>query len=45
MLTVNGVSKKQKQKLIIKEFRREMSILKLLRLLWHGSGPQQTVAL
>lgn len=36
MLTVNGVSKKQKQKLIIKEFRREMSILKLLRLLWHG---------
>jgi electron transfer flavoprotein-quinone oxidoreductase len=36
MLTVNGVSKRQKQKLIFREIRREMSIFKLLRLLWQG---------
>jgi electron transfer flavoprotein-quinone oxidoreductase len=36
MLTVNGVSKKRKQKLIVKKFRQQMSILKLLRLLWRG---------
>ena len=36
MLTVNGVSKKQKQKLIFREIRRQMSIFKLLRLLWQG---------
>ncbi len=36
MLTVNGVSKKEKQKLILKEIRQQMSIFKLLRLLWHG---------
>ncbi len=36
MLTVNGVSKKQKQKLILKEVRKEMSIFRLLRLLWQG---------
>lgn len=36
ILTVNGVSKKQKQKLIFKEIRRQMSIFKFLRLLWQG---------
>ena len=36
MLTVNGVSKRQKQKLIFREIRRQMSIFKLLRLLWQG---------
>ena len=36
MLTVNGVSKKQKQKLIKNEIRKEMSLCKILRLLWRG---------
>ena len=36
MLTVNGVSKKQKQKLIIQEIRKETSLWRLLRLLWRG---------
>ncbi len=36
MLTVNGISKKQKQKLIFKKIRQEMSIFRLLRLLWQG---------
>jgi electron transfer flavoprotein-quinone oxidoreductase len=36
ILTVNGISKKQKQKLIMQEIRKETSILKLLRLLWQG---------
>lgn len=36
MLTVNGVSKKQKQKLILKEIRKKISIFRLLRLLWQG---------
>jgi electron transfer flavoprotein-quinone oxidoreductase len=36
MITVNGVSKKEKQKLIVRAVRREMSILRLLRLLWQG---------
>ena len=36
MLTVNGVSKKQKQKLILKKVRKEMSIFRLARLLWQG---------
>ena len=36
MITVNGISKKQKQKLIMKEIRKETSILKLLRLMWQG---------
>ena len=36
MLTVNGVSKKEKQKLIVKEFRKQVPLCKLLRLLWHG---------
>ena len=37
MLTVNGVSKKEKQKLIAHEFRRRgMSLLRLARLLWQG---------
>jgi electron transfer flavoprotein-quinone oxidoreductase len=36
MLTVNGVSKKQKQKLIMQEVRKETSLFKLLRLLWQG---------
>lgn len=36
MLTVNGISKKQKQKLIFKKIRREMSIFRLFRLLWQG---------
>ncbi len=35
-ITVDGVSKKQKQKLIMKEFRKEKSILKWLKLLWEG---------
>lgn len=35
MLTVNGVSKKQKQKIIVDTFRRQkMSIFRLLRLFW-----------
>lgn len=36
IITVNGIPKKQKQKMITKELRREMSILKWLRLLWQG---------
>ena len=36
MLTVDGVGKKQKQKLILKEIRHQMSIRKRLRLLWQG---------
>ena len=36
MLTVNGVSKKQKQKLIMQEIRKETSLWRLLRLLWRG---------
>jgi electron transfer flavoprotein-quinone oxidoreductase len=36
MLTVNGVSKKEKQKLIVKEFRKQVPLRRLLRLLWHG---------
>ena len=36
MITVNGDSKKQKQKTIFREMRRRMSLLKLLRLLWQG---------
>jgi electron transfer flavoprotein-quinone oxidoreductase len=36
MLTVNGVSKKQKQKLIMKEIRSKTSLFKLIRLLWRG---------
>lgn len=36
MLTVNGVSKKQKQKLIMGEIRRKMSLLRLAKLLWRG---------
>ncbi|MFQ5925087.1 MAG: FAD-dependent oxidoreductase [Dehalococcoidia bacterium] len=36
MLTVNGVSKKQKQKLIFSNVRQEMSIFRLLRFLWQG---------
>ena len=37
MLTVDGVSKIQKQKLILKEVRREkISLFRLLRLLWQG---------
>lgn len=36
MLTVNGVSKKEKQRLIIKEIRKETSILRILRLIWKG---------
>ena len=36
MLTVNGISKKQKQKLIMQEVRKETSLFKLLRLLWQG---------
>jgi electron transfer flavoprotein-quinone oxidoreductase len=35
MLTVNGVSKKKKQKIIVETFRRQkMSIFRLLRLAW-----------
>lgn len=36
MITVNGVSKKDKQKMITKEVRKDMSIFKWLRLLWQG---------
>ncbi len=36
MLTVNGISKKQKQKLIMQEIRKETSLWRLLRLLWRG---------
>lgn len=36
MITVNGISKKQKQKLILREILRQMPIFKLLRLLWQG---------
>ena len=37
VLTVNGISKKQKQKLILQEFRRQkMPLFRLLRLLWQG---------
>ncbi|MCJ7764093.1 MAG: FAD-dependent oxidoreductase [Dehalococcoidales bacterium] len=36
MLTVNGISKKQKQKLIMQGIRKEMSLFKLIRLLWRG---------
>jgi len=36
MITVNGVSKKEKQKIISRNFRRGMPVLKLLRLLWQG---------
>ena len=36
MITVNGVSKKEKQKLIFKTLRQKLSILRLLRLLWQG---------
>jgi electron transfer flavoprotein-quinone oxidoreductase len=36
MITVNGMDKKQKQKLILKEIRRKISIWKLLRLMWQG---------
>ncbi|MFH1169556.1 MAG: FAD-dependent oxidoreductase [Chloroflexota bacterium] len=36
MLTVNGVSKKEKQKLIMQELRRHTSLWKLGRLLWQG---------
>ena len=36
MLTVDGESKKRKQKLIMDEVRKETSLLKLFRLLWKG---------
>ncbi len=36
MITVNGISKKQKQRTIFKEIRRQMPIFRLLRLLWQG---------
>lgn len=36
MITVNGISKKQKQKLIFKKVRQELSVFKLLRLIWGG---------
>jgi electron transfer flavoprotein-quinone oxidoreductase len=36
MLTVDGITKKQKQKLIMKELRKQTSILKLFRLLWQA---------
>jgi electron transfer flavoprotein-quinone oxidoreductase len=36
MLTVNGVNKRQKQKLIMKELRRHISTWKLLKLLWQA---------
>ncbi len=36
MLTVDGTPKKQKQRLIWREFRRKMGIWRLLRLAWRG---------
>ena len=36
MITVNGVSKKQKQKLIMNAIRKETSLFRLFRLLWRG---------
>ena len=36
MITVNGVSKKQKQRLIFEKIRRQISVCKLFRLLWQG---------
>ena len=36
MLTVNGVSKKEKQRLIVRTVRKEVPLLKLFRLLWQG---------
>jgi electron transfer flavoprotein-quinone oxidoreductase len=36
MLTVNGVGKKQKQKLIMQQLKRQISIWGLLKLLWRG---------
>ena len=36
MITVNGIGKKEKQKLIFKKVRRELSIFKLIRLIWGG---------
>lgn len=36
MLTVNGVPKKQKQKIIMAEIRKEMSLRQMARLLWRG---------
>lgn len=36
MLTVDGVPKKEKQKAIWKKVRKEMSLVKILHLLWDG---------
>lgn len=36
MLTVNGVSKKQKQKLILNTVRKEISMFRLFRFLWQA---------
>jgi electron transfer flavoprotein-quinone oxidoreductase len=36
MLTVNGVGKKQKQKQIMKDLRRQLSTWRLVRLLWRA---------
>jgi electron transfer flavoprotein-quinone oxidoreductase len=36
MLTVNGVSKKEKQKTIMDEIRRKIGLLKLGRIAWNG---------
>jgi len=36
IITVNGVSKKEKQKLIIRELRRQLSLCRLIRLAWRG---------
>lgn len=36
MLTVNGIGKKQKQKIIMQQIRSKTSLFKLLRLLWRG---------
>jgi len=36
MLTVNGVGKKQKQKIIMQEIRKKTSLFRLARLLWRG---------
>ncbi|MFH1652337.1 MAG: FAD-dependent oxidoreductase [Chloroflexota bacterium] len=36
MLTVNGVTKKAKQRLIMADVKKEMSLFRLARLLWRG---------
>jgi len=36
MLTVNGISKKQKQKLIMDEIKKKIGLFKMLKIVWNG---------